>query len=509
MDRYQLSFYKDGVFVACVTISDNEVIVGRAAECNIRLSDTMVSRRHARFWLEDNKLFVEDLGSRNGIFKNRQRIDKAELIPGDELAIGMHLVSIEACSEEQTLVDTGSLISFEEGKKLYDNVVKEEGKGYLPILYRAAYLMGSVTDLDQLLNEVLQVVIEAMRVRRGFIIVLSPETGEPKIRAALPEGEASVCPPLSKTMLRSVFEERSAVLTVNALEDKRFSGAESIIAHNIHSAMCVPLCGRNTLTGALYVDSGKDTVVFTNEDLELLTALGRVIGVAIENANLQEEKLRHERLAAIGQATAGIGHCVKGLLVGLKGGGEFIEKGINEKDWEWVEKGWDLVRRVSDRIEELVMNLLTYSRDPKPMFGPTDLKKVVEEALDLVRSKATRHRVTLELRTDADLGVALADNRDIFRVVMNLLHNAIDACEEKGGTVRINGGFLYRSVRHRHGYTTGNLRPALSSLCQHKRIPGNGLGSSLLRKTDTGTSRRNLGRKRSGKRNYFHSISSL
>jgi len=65
------------------------VLVGRDPRCAIEMSDPLVSRRHARLWVEDGSLFVEDLGSRNGVAVNGLRISKStRLLPGDAVLIG-------------------------------------------------------------------------------------------------------------------------------------------------------------------------------------------------------------------------------------------------------------------------------------------------------------------------------------------------------------------------------------------------------------------------------------
>ncbi|MFQ5948756.1 MAG: FHA domain-containing protein, partial [Acidimicrobiia bacterium] len=57
------------------------------------LDDITVSRRHARFTVEGGRLWVEDLGSTNGTYVNRQRKARAELAAGDEVIVGrFHLV---------------------------------------------------------------------------------------------------------------------------------------------------------------------------------------------------------------------------------------------------------------------------------------------------------------------------------------------------------------------------------------------------------------------------------
>ncbi len=61
---------------------------GRHPESDIFLDDVTVSRRHAEFRRLDGKFFVHDVGSLNGTYVNRQRVEDAELASGDELQIG-------------------------------------------------------------------------------------------------------------------------------------------------------------------------------------------------------------------------------------------------------------------------------------------------------------------------------------------------------------------------------------------------------------------------------------
>jgi hypothetical protein len=64
--------------------------IGRSPECEIFLDDVTVSRNHAVLVERDGHFFVEDLGSLNGTFVNRRRIDNRELENGDELQIGKY-----------------------------------------------------------------------------------------------------------------------------------------------------------------------------------------------------------------------------------------------------------------------------------------------------------------------------------------------------------------------------------------------------------------------------------
>jgi hypothetical protein len=64
--------------------------IGRSPDCDIFLDDVTVSRKHAAILRRDGSFFVEDLGSLNGTFLNRRRIESGELADGDELQIGKY-----------------------------------------------------------------------------------------------------------------------------------------------------------------------------------------------------------------------------------------------------------------------------------------------------------------------------------------------------------------------------------------------------------------------------------
>lgn len=71
-------------------VDEASVTVGRDPQCSIFLDDVTVSRRHADFSHENNTLCVRDLGSLNGTYVNRVRVDSAELSLGDEVQIGKY-----------------------------------------------------------------------------------------------------------------------------------------------------------------------------------------------------------------------------------------------------------------------------------------------------------------------------------------------------------------------------------------------------------------------------------
>ena len=477
MTEYELVLQQQGGDVARYPIDEDGLIIGRSPEVDVVLPSQMVSRRHARIWLEEGVLTVEDLGSRNGIGVNGRRVLRAQLSLDDQLMVGDATFVLAKTQKDSTI---SSVITYEQAGVLADEMLQKEGGG-IPILYKAARLLGTVFDLDDLLSGILELIFEALPVRRGFILTLSADTDEPEIHASLSQEDDSFeGAPLSQTLVRHVFDQESAMLTLDAMDDSRFGSSQSILRYAIHAAMCAPLIGRHAIVGAIYVDVGSQDTIFTKQDLELLTAIAWVVGVAVENARLYQENVQRERLVAIGQATAGVGHCVKNILTGIMGGAQFVDLAIEKDDLMYLEKGWPIMRRAIERIENLMVNMLTFSRDRKPDLAAADINGLVQEVLEIVRSRADRFNITLESEC-GELGVVHADNRQIYRVLLNLVLNGIDACEQEGGTVtvttRTDANGCYIEVKDNGVGIPPELLPKLSqAFVSSKGSNGTGLG---------------------------------
>jgi pSer/pThr/pTyr-binding forkhead associated (FHA) protein len=72
-----------------------ELTVGRAAGCQVTLDDTYASQIHARVFARDGQLFVEDLGSTNGTYLNRRKVQGPQVMRrGDRLQVGNTMMEL-------------------------------------------------------------------------------------------------------------------------------------------------------------------------------------------------------------------------------------------------------------------------------------------------------------------------------------------------------------------------------------------------------------------------------
>ena len=86
--------HAEGAKPRTVAVSGN-MVMGRAAECELALDDTFVSQQHARLFAKNGSWFVEDLGSTNGTFVNDQRLAAPAMVqPGDRIRLGTTVLEL-------------------------------------------------------------------------------------------------------------------------------------------------------------------------------------------------------------------------------------------------------------------------------------------------------------------------------------------------------------------------------------------------------------------------------
>jgi pSer/pThr/pTyr-binding forkhead associated (FHA) protein len=102
-------------------VSVDGVTLGRDPECTVVLDDGNVSRFHARLVFHNSAIWVQDVGSRNGVFLNEKRVVRHKQFgPGDELVIGEHAftLELELLEAEPSLTGSTPAIKAPQDKRL-------------------------------------------------------------------------------------------------------------------------------------------------------------------------------------------------------------------------------------------------------------------------------------------------------------------------------------------------------------------------------------------------------
>jgi len=147
-----------------------------------------------------------------------------------------------------------------------------------------------------------------------------------------------------------------------------------------------------------------------------------------EIKRLESELVRSERLAAIGQTVAGTAHDIKNILHGFKGGGYLINAGLDKNDTHKLRNGWQMIQRNISRTSDLVLDLLSYSKEREPEYETCFPNDIVDEVWGLFTEMGRENMIEIHKDFPLPVGKVKMDPRTIHRALSNLMSNAIDAC---------------------------------------------------------------------------------
>ena len=290
-------------------LTEDELSIGREPCNQISLLDSLVSRRHCVIRRDGQGFLIQDLESRNNTFVNNVPVKERLLADGDQIRIGKSILVFQGLAKETSgdnaflELDSaptpgGATVILRKQDAIYLQPARLDALGAtertvrdLNVLLNFSKSLNSVHGLAAIQQKALAAVLEISPADRAAILLTEEGT----------EGFTSVIGwdrrlgpnqpiQVSQTILKQVIEGNVAVLCNDVSSDEIFREAESLLAPQVRAVLAVPLEVQDKLLGALYlVMNSKDTssqgARFDSALLQLVTALGNVAALAIENAS--------------------------------------------------------------------------------------------------------------------------------------------------------------------------------------------------------------------------------
>ncbi|NER07275.1 MAG: GAF domain-containing sensor histidine kinase, partial [Okeania sp. SIO3C4] len=286
--------------------------------------------------------------------------------------------------------------------------------------------------------------------------------------------ETSNAVPLS--IVNKVKHSQEALVLDNASQEATFAGDAYLQQYRPQSILCVPLVNRCQFIGILYLENNQVAGAFTSDRVELLSLLCSQAAISLENARLYQKSqdyteqleqtqlqlVQSEKMASIGQLTAGIAHEINNPVGFISGNltyasdyiqdlmkllnlyretfpqpGEQIETEIEEMELDYLSE--DLPRLINsmqegiERITEISKSMRTFSRSDTVAKVPFNIHEGIDSTLLILkhRLKANENRPEIEVvKNYGELPEIKCYPGQLNQVFMNLIANAIDALEE-------------------------------------------------------------------------------
>jgi two-component system, NtrC family, sensor histidine kinase HydH len=214
---------------------------------------------------------------------------------------------------------------------------------------------------------------------------------------------------------------------------------------------------------------------------EQLEKAGSQLKEAYQKLNETFDRLRHsDRLASLGQLSAGIAHEIRNPLGSIQGAVDILAQDLPTED---PKSEFALIaRKEISRLEKLTGEILQFSKPAPPKQLPIDWRELVDAACRLCSDQARRQGVEIVKPIASQGGVILVDPEQVKQVLLNILINAIQA-QPGGGRITIEGhreaGELVISIQDSGSGITKEQLDRIFDPFFTTRREGTGLGLSI------------------------------
>jgi hypothetical protein len=242
--------------------------------------------------------------------------------------------------------------------------------------------------------------------------------------------------------------------------------------------------------------------IFTSEDAELLLSFASHAALSIEKARLYkklEEKVvelekaykrlkelqmqlvRAERLAALGEMSAVVAHEIRNPLNSISGLTQLLQGKVDDSNKKYL----TLILQEVDRLNRVVGEILEFSRKPTLKLTRTDLNKLIEGVILLLKTDLEKKDISIETNL-SKLKELFVDEAQIKQVLLNLIQNSIQATEEGEGKIVVSTslgeGMIKVEVRDNGcGIPEENLKKLFEPFFTTKMY-GTGLGLPITKR---------------------------
>jgi two-component system, NtrC family, sensor kinase len=357
----------------------------------------------------------------------------------------------------------------------------------LRALGEVSQAVNSTIDLQTVLSTIIAKAVELSGTEAGTIYVFDEASEEFQVHASYGMDEALIAAVkdrrirLGETMVSQAALQRRSMQLADSKQDTSSLVLDVIQRAGFRALLTIPLLGIDRIVGAMVVRR-KEPGEFPKNTVDLLETFGAQSVLAIQNARLfesveartrelaksleslraaQDRLVQTEKLASLGQLTAGIAHEIKNPLNFVNNfsavsvelidelrealDGVALDDGrrgeINELA-DMLQGNLDKIVQHGKRADSIVKNMLLHSRQGSGEHRPVDINALVEESLDLAyhgaRAEKQGFNITLERAFDPAAGEVDLFPQEITRVLLNLISNGFYAATKR--KAEVNGG---------------------------------------------------------------------
>lgn len=312
-------------------------------------------------------------------------------------------------------------------------------------------LISQTLDLNEILSKALFKILDTLQIKGGCIHI--PKDNIFKIYVYHGLSESAFNKINNKTLNQLVIGNISAKGQIelnNDFDDLEDDKKQFLVNEGYLYYISIPLLSKEKTLGIITLFDRKN--VFKSEETELVSAIGKQLGVAIENIqlykdlklnlnelkNTQAQLVQAAKLASIGTLAAGVAHELNQPLTVIRGYSQLLLKDI--KNESSVVSGLKKIEEQTTRMKEVINHLKDFFRQSKLSFEPINIKEVIDNVLLMFQQQLKIHNIEIIKEIEYGLKPVYGNKNHLEQVLINLLTNAKDAILSvyKEGKIKIS-----------------------------------------------------------------------
>jgi len=355
---------------------------------------------------------------------------------------------------------------FDETMRLYKE--SEERASELATVNRISQAIAGHLEINKLIDMIGDNTRELFSANIAYVALLNKDTN----MIEFPYGYGEEFPQLKygEGLTSKIIKTREPLLLIKGVDDHMKEFGVARVGVKSASYLGVPIPIGNEITGVLSVQSTEEENKFTEDDMRMLNTIAAHVGIALNNANAyqelnttienlkstQDQLVAQEKLASLGQLTAGIAHEIKNplnfvnnfselsaslvdeLIENLESQKEFIKEDIMEDSIEIMETlklNSQKIIEHGKRADSIVHSMLQHSRGKTSEKQLTDINSMLDEDLNLVyhglRAQDSTFNISIKKEYDEKLEKLNVVPQDVSRAFLNILTNGCYEAHKK------------------------------------------------------------------------------
>ena len=313
-------------------------------------------------------------------------------------------------------------------------------------LMKSARALSAETDLNQLTQKIMRVVLESSGAQHGYLLIKEAEgllvaaeqhVGKKQLVHKQPVS-LNQARYISHAIVNYVQRTLQKVVLNDAMAEGDYQNTPEVQALGLRSVLCLPIIKQTELIGLLYLENQLSAGIFTAERTDMTELLTAQAAISLENARLleetrkaylqlqgnQEHMLQMEKLSALGTLVGGVAHEINNPLMGVMNFVEFVADRTNDaKSKEILNQALQQIHR----IKKIVSNMLVFVRSKAIQTGNCEVSEVIRQSLLLLEGELRKTGIQVEVEAADDLPAIHCSADSLQQILINLIINARDA----------------------------------------------------------------------------------